>query len=116
MAVWTVKAGRHGEREERCLDHGVAGGGWEQISDLTQIESKDALNDLCAREAPGWAAKTRSNYVAQLWSLRERMQQNELVVLPLKTTGLWRSGAFPVRISIARTSGKSSVTCDRSTG
>jgi restriction system protein len=87
MAVWTVKAGRHGEREERCLDHGVAGGGWEQISDLTQIESKDSLNDLCAREAPGWAAKTRSNYVAQLWSLRERMQQNELVVLPLKTTG-----------------------------
>lgn len=87
VAVWTVKAGKHGEREERCLDHSIVGGGWEQISDLSPVESKDALNELCAREAPGWSAKKRSNYVAQLWSLRERMQTNEVVVLPLKTTG-----------------------------
>jgi ketosteroid isomerase-like protein len=33
MAVWTVKGGRHGEREERCLELGVVGGGWEQIQD-----------------------------------------------------------------------------------
>jgi restriction system protein len=87
MAVWTVKAGRHGEREERCLEHGVVGGGWEQIPDLSTVDSRDALNALCEHAAPDWSAKTRSNYVAQLWSLRERMQPNELVVLPLKTTG-----------------------------
>jgi restriction system protein len=87
MAVWTVKGGRHGEREERCLEHGIVGGGWEQIPDLSNVDSRDALNAICEQAAPDWSAKTRSNYVAQLWSLRERMQLDELVVLPLKTTG-----------------------------
>jgi restriction system protein len=87
MAVWTVKGGRHGEREERCLEHGVVGGGWEQIPDLSNLDNRDALNALCEQAAPDWAAKKRAIYVAQLWSLRERMQLDELVVLPLKTTG-----------------------------
>jgi hypothetical protein len=87
MAVWTVKGGRHGEREERCLEHGVVGGGWEQIPDLSNVDSRDALSTLCEQAAADWSPKTRSNYVAQLWSLRERMQLDELVVLPLKTTG-----------------------------
>jgi restriction system protein len=87
MAVWTVKAGRHGEREERCLEHGIVGGGWEQIPDLSAIENREALAQLCEEAEPNWSARTRSNYVAQLWSLRERMQIGELVVLPLKTTG-----------------------------
>jgi restriction system protein len=87
MAVWTVKAGRHGEREERCLEHAVVGGGWEQIPDLSTVDSRDAVNAICEQAAPGWSANTRSNYVGQLWSLRERMKDSELVVLPLKTTG-----------------------------
>jgi restriction system protein len=57
MEVWTVKAGRHGEREERCLEHGVVGGGWEQIPDLSTIDSREALNALCEEFAPSWAPK-----------------------------------------------------------
>lgn len=87
MPVWTVKAGRHGEREERCLENGIVGGGWEQIPDLGGANDRQAVNAICEQAAPEWSPKTRSNYVAQLWSLRERMQVGELVVLPLKTTG-----------------------------
>lgn len=87
MAVWTVKGGKHGEREERCLEHGVIGGGWEAIPDLSDVSSKEELAALCEGAEPGWSAKTRSNYVGQLWSLRERMQDGELVALPLKTSG-----------------------------
>lgn len=87
MAVWTVKGGRHGEREERCLDHGVIGGGWEDIPDLSSVSSKDELSSLCETSAPSWSTRTRANYVAQLWSLRERMTTEELAVLPLKTSG-----------------------------
>jgi restriction system protein len=87
MAVWTVKGGRHGEREERCLEHGVIGGGWDKIPDLSNVESKQALAAVCEHAEPGWSAKTRSNYVGQLWSLRERMGNGELVALPLKTSG-----------------------------
>jgi restriction system protein len=87
VAVWTVKGGRHGEREERCLDHGVIGGGWEDIPDLSTIASKDELSSLCEASSPSWSSRTRANYVAQLWSLRERMSDGELAVLPLKTSG-----------------------------
>lgn len=87
MPVWTVKGGRHGEREERCLEHGVIGGGWEDIPSLADVDSREGLSQICEAAAPSWSAKTRANYVAQLWSLRERMQEGELVVLPLKTSG-----------------------------
>lgn len=87
MPVWTVKGGRHGEREERCLEHGVIGGGWEDIPDLSAVGSREELSEICEGAAPSWSSKTRANYVAQLWSLRERMQEGELVVLPLKTSG-----------------------------
>jgi restriction system protein len=87
MDVWTVKGGRRGEREERCLEHGVIGGGWEDIPSLADVGSKEELAALCEEHAPGWSSHTRANYVAQLWSLRERMQDGELVVLPLKTSG-----------------------------
>jgi restriction system protein len=85
--VWTVKGGQHGEREERCLEHGVIGGGWEEIPDLTHISSKEELATVCEGAEPDWSSHTRSNYVGQLWSLRERMQEGELVALPLKTSG-----------------------------
>lgn len=87
MAVWTVKGGRHGEREERCLEHGVIGGGWEKIPDLSEVGSREALAAICEEAEPEWSSKTRSNYVGQLWSLRERMKDGELVALPLKTSG-----------------------------
>lgn len=87
MAVWTVKGGRHGERDERCLDHGVIGGGWEKIPDLGKVTSKENLAAVCEEAEPEWSPKTRSNYVGQLWSLRDRMQDGELVALPLKTSG-----------------------------
>lgn len=87
MPVWTVKGGRHGEREDRCLEHGVIGGGWEDIPDLSGIADREELSSLCEGAAPSWSARTRANYVAQLWSLRERMTEGELAVLPLKTSG-----------------------------
>jgi restriction system protein len=85
--VWTVKSGKRGERDERCLEHGVIGGGWEKIPDLSVVSSREELAALCETAEPDWSPKTRSNYVAQLWSLRERMHEGELVVLTLKTSG-----------------------------
>jgi restriction system protein len=87
MDVWTVKGGQYGEREDRCLEHGVIGGGWSEIPDLSHIANRQELTEICEQFAPQWSAKARTNYVAMLWSLRERMQDGELVVLPLKSTG-----------------------------
>jgi len=87
MPVWTVKGGRHGEREERLLNEGLIGGGWEELPSLSQIDDKESLQELYEQAYPEATNKTVSNYVGQLWSLITRMQDGELVVLPVKTTG-----------------------------
>lgn len=87
MAVWTVKGGRQGERESRLLEHGLLGGGWELLPTLADVKTRDELVKLYAASYPDVTAKTASNYVGQLWSLIHRMANDELVVLPLKTSG-----------------------------
>lgn len=85
--VWTVKGGRRGQREERFLEHGLFGGGWEQLPSLADVSSRDELATLYGRSYPDVGKQTLSNYVGQLWSLLHRMQKDDLVVVRLKTTG-----------------------------
>ena len=87
MAVWTVKGGRQGEREARLLEHGLLGGGWDELPSLAEVSTKEQLQERYTKSYPDVPIKTASNYVGQLWSLINRMQQGELVILPLKTTG-----------------------------
>ncbi len=85
--VWTVKGGRKGEREDRLLTHGLIGGGWEALPSLADVQTKEELDQVYETAYPEASAKTRANYVGQLWSLIGRMKEGELVVFPLKTTG-----------------------------
>ena len=85
--VWTVKGGRRGEREERLLEHGLIGGGWELLPSLAEIGDKENLAALYRAAYPEAKTSAAANYVGQLWSLVYRMQKSDLVVLPCKTTG-----------------------------
>ena len=87
MAVWTVKGGSRGEREDLLLERGLIGGSWGPLASLEDVGGVGELAERFAGAYPDMAAKSRSNYVGQLWSLRQRMQDGELVVMPLKTTG-----------------------------
>lgn len=85
--VWTVRAGRQGEREERLLKLGLIGGGWLELPSLADVASWDDLAQLFAASVPTASRKTAANYVGQLWSFIKRMQVGDLIVLPMKTTG-----------------------------
>ena len=37
MTVWVIRAGKHGEREQWCLENNAAGGGWDRRSLRLQI-------------------------------------------------------------------------------
>lgn len=87
MAVWTVKCGSRGEREDRLLQHGLIGGGWDELPSLANVQTKEELADIYIHAVPDIGKSAMANYVGQLWSLTHRMQEGELVVLPLKTTG-----------------------------
>lgn len=86
VAAWTVRSGKHGERDMWCLENGLAGGGWHQVPDLSPAHSREAIADLVtgiwASEKPGAIPV----YVGQLWALRERIRPDDVIVLPLKTT------------------------------
>jgi len=92
MAVWTVKAGQQGEREERLLKHGLLGGGWEALSDLAGVSSRDDLAGRYLEAYPEASSRTRANYVGQLWSLLRRMERGELVVMRVKSAGTFAIG------------------------
>lgn len=87
MAVWTVKAGRHGELEDRFLQQGLIGGGWPALADLAPVDSREKLREAYASAYDDQSPRQQANYVAQLWSLRSLMEVDELVVVRLKTTG-----------------------------
>jgi restriction system protein len=86
-AVWTVKGGRYGERVDRLLASNVIGGGWEQLPSLEHVDSKEKLAEIYRAAYPDMKSSAAANYVGQLWSLVHRMQEGELVVLSVKTTG-----------------------------
>lgn len=46
MAVWMVRAGRHGERENLALENGIAVIGWQDLADLSKVKSKDELRKI----------------------------------------------------------------------
>ncbi len=87
MSVWIARGGRRGEREERLLGEGLIGGGWEDLPDLSGASTKEELTTIYQQAYPEVGRQTVAAYVGQLWSLLRRMQEGELVVMPLKTMG-----------------------------
>jgi restriction system protein len=85
MSVWLVRAGKYGQREQTALDEHVVAIGWDELPDLTGIESREDLADCYARTLPDASAAKTANHVGQIWAFRARMKEGDLVVLPLKT-------------------------------
>jgi restriction system protein len=84
MAVWLVRAGKRGEREDFALERSVAVIGWEYLPDLGHVKSREDLEALCFQTYPGAKRNTILNHVRQLWAFTHRIEPKDLVVLPLK--------------------------------
>lgn len=85
MALWMVRAGRHGENEDFCLNNNIAAIGWIELSDLAKIVSQEKLRALCEDVYKDDSKAKISTSVGQLWIFLGRMKEKDLVVLPLKT-------------------------------
>jgi len=84
MAVWVVRAGRKGEREEFALENDQVVVGWDDLPDLSGIEDKDKLWELVDDKYPGEPMGKIRIWTGQLWSFLKRMQVGDMVALPLK--------------------------------
>lgn len=84
MAIWLVRAGKHGEREDEALSEGLAVIGWEELEDLSGPRTREEFADWVRNSYPGVGQNTITNWVGQLWAFRERIQVGDLIILPLK--------------------------------
>jgi len=84
MPVWLVRAGNRGQRQDWALDKGQSVIGWNEMGDLSQFETRDALLAGLREAYPEAQLKTLYNYRGQLWAFAERIMIGDLVVLPLQ--------------------------------
>ncbi|HEY64972.1 MAG TPA: restriction endonuclease [Caldilineae bacterium] len=85
MALWMVRAGKHGEREDLALEHNIAVIGWDELPDLSPIKAREELRTLLEQVYPDAKLKTRLNWESQLWPFIAEMKVGDLIALPLKT-------------------------------
>ena len=84
--AWIVRSGRMGERESWAIENGVAGGGFLEIGSLEKCNSREDVRLQIASSLPNSKPRKVTNFASQLWALKSRIQINDLVVMPLKSS------------------------------
>ncbi len=85
MALWLVRAGRHGEREQFALDNNVAVIGWDELGDISGVASYEEMIAAHQAAISDVGLNTARNWAAQAWAFLNRIQVGDLIVLPLKS-------------------------------
>src|SRR2546428_6455129 len=94
LALWVLKGGRAGEREDRMLDKASVGLGWQELPDLSAFADRDALETAYRRTYPDAKDGRVAIHVGQLWAFARTAQRGDLVVVPLKTRSAIAIGEF----------------------
>lgn len=85
MAIWMVRAGKHGEYEQSFLENGKLYLTWEELSeDLNKIPDRKALFELLTTKFPN-APRTRNIvHGGEIWSFVHNIIIGDWIVLPSK--------------------------------
>ena len=83
MKLWTVRAGRHGQQEQICLDEKLITIGWGKMPDLKTFKTRDDLFD--AYQEIYQQGKVKAGItVGQIWRFANEIAIGDLVALPSK--------------------------------
>ena len=85
-AAWLIRAGRHGEREDFNIEHGIASMGWDDLPDLAGTSSREDMTAMIRKAMPEASVSRIAAHAGQLWTMRARVRPGDLVVLPRKKT------------------------------
>jgi restriction system protein len=66
MALWLVRAGRHGEQEQAALEHNVVTIAWNDLPDLSDIRDRESLRELYSKVLPQEKPAAASNRIGQV--------------------------------------------------
>lgn len=85
MKIWLIRAGAHGEYEQKFVQENRVYVTWDDLNvDLATLTQKTELANAMTQRYPNAKAKTIRNWTSQVWPFAHEMQPTDLVVLPLK--------------------------------
>lgn len=86
MAIWLIRAGPHGEYEQRFIqDHRVYVT-WDHLSlNLSKLKKRANLTEVLNKIYPDKKPKTIESWESQIWPFAKEIKKGDLVVLPLKS-------------------------------
>ncbi|KVX97780.1 restriction endonuclease [Burkholderia ubonensis] len=86
MAIWLIRAGSHGEFEQRFIQENRVYVTWDDLDvDLSKLKLRSELSAVMTQRYPDTKPKAILNWVSQIWPFAHDMQKGDLVVLPMKT-------------------------------
>lgn len=86
MNVWLVRAGAHGEYEQKFIQEERVYVTWEALDvDLAELKEREDLASALAERYEDANPNTIRNWVSQVWRFAKDITVGDLVVVPLKT-------------------------------
>jgi restriction system protein len=86
MAVWLIRAGAHGEYEQKFLQENRVYVTWDHLKEnLSALSKREDLHRILAGINADAKPKTLQNWVSQIWPFAHEIKKGDLTVLPLKT-------------------------------
>ena len=86
MAIWLIRAGSHGEYEQKFIQENRVYVTWDGLDvDLAKLKQRADLTAAMIERYPDTKPKAIMNWVSQVWPFAHGIKKGDLVVLPLKT-------------------------------
>jgi restriction system protein len=86
MAIWLIRAGSHGEYEQRFLQDRRVYVTWDGLNvDLSKMTERVELIDAMTQRYPEAKRKGILNWTSQVWPFAHEIKVGDLVILPLKS-------------------------------
>src|SRR5689334_6827909 len=85
MAVWLVRAGSHGEYQDKFLAEKRVYITWSGLDvNLAKLPDRDALIAALRQRYPASKPKKLINHASQIWPFAHEIQKGDWIVFPLK--------------------------------
>lgn len=86
MAIWLIRAGSHGEYEQKFIQENRVYVTWDGLDiDLGKLKQRADLTAAMTERYPDTKPKAVMNWVSQIWPFAHEIKKGDLVVLPLKS-------------------------------
>ncbi len=85
MAIWLIRAGGHGEHEQKFLDEKRVYVTWNHLNhDLSKLANREALEGIMREIYPDAKPKRLRNHASQVYPFAHAMKKGDLIILPSK--------------------------------